>query len=152
MQDLKGRSFAFGDINSTSSHVVPRAMLLSEGIDLKDLLYYNYLGHHDDVLQAVLKGDFDAGGVKESAAIKHRDMGIKILRVSEDIPEFNFTVAADLDAQVLRDLKAALLALTDDDPETKSVLKAIYENYTGFVVAEDEDYSSIRVMMEKIGL
>ena len=151
MQDLRGRSFAFGDINSTSSHIVPRVMLLSEGIDLKDLQYYNYLGHHDDVLQAVLKGDFDAGGVKESAAIKHRDIGIKILRVSEDIPEFNFTVAADLDAQVLRDLKAALLALTDADPETKPVLTAISEDYTGFIEAEDEDYSAIRAMMSKIG-
>ena len=152
MQDIRNRSFAFGDINSTSSHVVPRAMLFSEGIDLKDLLYYNYLGHHDDVLKAVLNGDFDAGGVKESAAIKHRDMGIKVLRISEDIPEFNFTVAADLDAQITRDLKAALLALKDDDPETKPVLKAIYENYTGFTEAEDEDYSSIRIMMSKIGL
>ncbi|MBI5635086.1 MAG: phosphate/phosphite/phosphonate ABC transporter substrate-binding protein [Nitrospirae bacterium] len=152
MQDIKGRSFAFGDVNSTSSHIVPRAVLLAEGIDLKDLLYYNYLGHHDDVLKAVLNGDFDAGGVKESAALRHRDMGLKVLKLSEDIPEFNFTVAADIDGQVLRDLKAALLALKQDDPETKPVLKAIYENYTGFIEADDEDYANIRVMMSKIGL
>jgi phosphate/phosphite/phosphonate ABC transporter binding protein len=152
MQDLRGRSFAFGDINSTSSHIVPRAMLLSEGIDLKDLLYYNYLGHHDDVLKAVLKGDFDAGGVKESVAINHRDMGIRVLRLSEDIPEFNFTVSADFDKKTLMDLKSALMALKDDDQETRPVLKAISENYTGFIEAEDEDYSAIRVMMSKIGL
>lgn len=152
LPDIRGRSFAFGDINSTSSHVVPRAMLLSEGIDLKDLSYYNYLGHHDDVLKAVLGGDFDAGGVKESAAIKHRDMGIKVLRISEDIPEFNFTVAADLDKQILRDLRTALLDLREDDPEARPVLKAIQENYTGFIEAQDEDYSVIRGMMSKIGL
>ncbi|MBI5848650.1 MAG: phosphate/phosphite/phosphonate ABC transporter substrate-binding protein [Nitrospirae bacterium] len=152
LQDIKGRSFAFGDINSTSSHVVPRAMLLAEGIDLKDLQYYNYLGHHDDVLKAVLNGDFDAGGVKESAAIMHKDMGIRVLKLSEDIPEFNFTASADLDPQISRDLKAVLMGLKEDDPETKPVLKAIYENYTGFTDAEDEDYSTIRMMMSKIGI
>jgi phosphate/phosphite/phosphonate ABC transporter binding protein len=152
LQDIRGRSFAFGDINSTSTHVVPRAMLLSEGVDLKDLTYYNYLGHHDDVLKAVMDGDFDAGGVKESAAQKHRDMGIKMIRLSDDIPEFNVTVSADLDKQVIGELRTALLALKEDDPETRPVLKAISENYTGFVDAEDEDYRNIRVMMARIGL
>ena len=75
---LKGRSFAFGDLHSTSSHIVPRAMLLAEGVDVKDLQSYNYLGHHDDVVKAVLKGDFDAGAVMESIAYKYKGQGNKI--------------------------------------------------------------------------
>jgi len=86
IKDIKGHSFAFGDIHSTSSHIVPRAMLLAEGVDVKDLQYYNYLGHHDDVAKAVLNGDFDAGAVMESIANKYKDMGIKLVKVSEAIP------------------------------------------------------------------
>ncbi len=152
LSDIRGRSFAFGDVQSTSSHIVPRAMLLAEGVDLKDLLYYNYLGHHNDVINAVLSGDFDAGGVMESAAEKHRDMGIKILKFSEEIAEFNITAAATIEPEVFVDLKKALLALNDTDPATKGVIKAINESYTGFAEAADNDYANVRVMMSKIGL
>jgi phosphonate transport system substrate-binding protein len=152
VRDIRGRSFAFGDVQSTSSHIVPRAMLLSEGIDLKDLNYYNYLGHHSDVIEAVLSGDFDAGAVMESAAVKNQDRGLRIIKVSEEIAEFNITASADIDKQVLGELKNALLALNDSDPENKGVLKAINEHYTGFVEAEDDDYRNVRLMMTKIGL
>lgn len=152
VEDIRGHSFAFGDVQSTSSHIVPRAMLLAAGIDLKDLLYYNYLGHHNDVLKGVMSGDFDAGGVMESAALKQQDMGIRILRISEEIAEFNITAAADIDKEVLGELKKALLALNDTEPEKKGVLKAINEHYTGFVEAADDDYNNVRVMMSKIGL
>ena len=94
--ELKGRTFAFGDFHSTSSHIVPRAMLLEAGIELKDLSYYDYLGHHDDVAKAVLKGDFDAGGVMEDTAHKFKDQGLKFLKISGDIPEFNICVNKSL--------------------------------------------------------
>ena len=152
LEEIKGKSFAFGDINSTSSHIVPRAMLLGAGIDVKDLLYYNYLGYHEDVLHAVLNGDFDAGGVMEGIALAYKDAGIRILKFSEDIPEFNFSVSGNLDNRVTEDLKQALLGLDVATAEGAAVLKAICENYTGFTEATDDDYNSIRRMMSKIGL
>jgi len=152
MADIKGRSFAFGDIHSTSSHIVPRAMLLAEGIDLKDLLYYNYLGHHNDVIKAVMNGDFDAGGVMESMALKHKDSGIKMLRYSEEIAEFNITVSNSLDNDMVSQIKKALLVLNDTDAETRNVLHSINEGYTGFTEAEDRDYDNVRHMMNKIGM
>ncbi len=150
--DIKGHSFAFGDPHSTSSHIVPRAMLLAAGIDIKDLLYYNYLGHHDDVAKAVLAGDFDAGGIMESTAQKFKDLGVKLIKFSEEVPEFNICVSKDLDAQVVAELKKALTGIDDVTPEGTSVLKPINESYTGFVEAADEDYDNIRIMMSKIGL
>jgi phosphonate transport system substrate-binding protein len=152
IEDIKGRSFAFGDINSTSSHIVPRAMLLGAGIDVKDLLYYNYLGHHEDVLKAVLNGDYDAGGMMETVALKFKDKGIRLLKFSEDIPEFNICSAANLDVKVIADLKQALTRLHAGTPEGNSILKSINENYTGFVAASDDDYNNIRQMMSRIGM
>jgi phosphate/phosphite/phosphonate ABC transporter binding protein len=152
IRDLKGRSFAFGDIHSTSSHIVPRAMLLDEGVDLKDLQYHNYLGHHDDVAKAVLAGDFDAGAVMESTAFKYRETGIKFVKISEPIPEFNICIAENMDAGIKEDLKNAFLALNTSSTEGASVLKAVNESYTGFVQSSDEEYDGIKQMMIRLGL
>ena len=152
IKDLKGHSFAFGDIYSTSSHIVPRAMLLAEGIDVKDLQYYNYLGHHDDIAKAVMNGDFDAGAVMESTAYKYKDRGIKFVKISDDIPEFNICVSKNIDAKLKNELKNAFFSLNSDTPEGATVLKSISENYTGFVNSSDAEYEGIRKMMSTLGL
>ena len=86
--------------------------MLEAGIDIKDLLYYNYLGHHDDVAKAVLKGDFDAGAVMESTALKYKEMGLKLIKYSEEIPEFNICMSERIDfPKMASDLKKALVSL-----------------------------------------
>ncbi|OGW27115.1 MAG: hypothetical protein A2X59_04615 [Nitrospirae bacterium GWC2_42_7] len=152
IEDIKGHSFAFGDAHSTSSHIVPRGMLLEAGIDIKDLLYYNYLGHHDDVAKAVLKGDFDAGAMMESTALKFKDMGLKLIKFSDEIPEFNICVSKNFDRKMAAELKKALVSLNDNVPEDSAILKFINKNYTGFAEASDEAYDKVRTMMSKIGM
>ena len=150
--DLAGRTFAFGDIHSTSSHIVPRGMLLEAGVDIKDLHYYNYLGHHDDVARAVISGDFDAGGIMESTAEKFSKEGLKFLKVSGDIPEFNICVTAKCDPRLVEELKDALISLDEGTPESSAILRSINAGYTGFAPASDADYDGVRKMMLKIGL
>lgn len=150
LEDLKGRTFAFGDKRSTSSHIIPRAMLKQAGIDLPDLKYYNYLGHHDDVVKAVLKGDFDAGGVMESEAYRFKDKGIRFLKFSDDIPEFNICYNPSISEADLSIIKSALISLRDTDPEGATILKSIDESYTGFTEAKDSDYDTIRAEMARM--
>ena len=152
LKDLRGRSFAFGDINSTSSHLMPRAVLQEEGIELKDLSYYNFLGHHHDVAHAVLKGDFDAGGIMESIAQKFRGEGLAFIKVSPDIPEFNITVREGIEPEVEAGLRKALLALSFHNPRQKAIIESIDASYTGFMEAEDGDYSQIMELMKKMGI
>ena len=150
--ELKGRTFAFGDFYSTSSHIVPRGMLLEAGIELKDLSYYDYLGHHDDVAKAVLRGEFDAGGVMEDTAYKFKDQGLKFLKISEDIPEFNICVNKSLSKEEVSALRSVLTSLTDTSAEGEFVLKSIAKAYTGFTEARDEDYNGVKSMMLKLGM
>ncbi len=152
IKDIKGRSFAFGDLHSTSSHIVPRAMLLDEGVDVKDLQSYNYLGHHDDVVRAVLKGDFEAGAVMESIAYKYKGQGIKFVKISDEIPEFNICISKNIDVTILDKLKDAFISLTPDSAEGAAILKSINESYTGFVGSSDEEYDGIKKMMIRLGL
>ncbi|RMG03391.1 MAG: phosphate/phosphite/phosphonate ABC transporter substrate-binding protein [Nitrospirae bacterium] len=150
LEDLKGKSFCFGDPESTSSHIVPRYMLLNAGIDLSDLLFYNYLGHHDDVAEAVLSGEYDAGAVMELTAEKYKDRGLKFIKFSEEIPEFNVCATKEMPEDEAEEIKKALIELTDKTTEGLSILRAINEHYTGFVEAEDEDYEKIRDIMTQL--
>jgi len=152
IEDLKGHSFAFGDRRSTSSHIVPRAMLYEAGIELEDLSFYDYLGHHDDVAKAVLDGKFDAGGLMESTANKFKNQGLKYIKYSLDIPEFNICVNKGISEEVKLFLKQALTELDDSVEGNSKILRAITPEYTGFIEAEDSDYDGIREIMKKLGL
>jgi phosphonate transport system substrate-binding protein len=127
-------------------------MLHDEGIDLNDLSYYDFLGHHDDVVRAVLKGEFDAGGIMESAAEKFMDESLEIIKYSMNVPEFNICVNKDIPSHLKSALKQALLDLTETNPDDKAILHSISPGYTGFTEARFDDYKGIREMMDKLGL
>jgi phosphonate transport system substrate-binding protein len=62
LDDLRGKTFAFGDTLSTTGHVFPRKMLKERGIDpTRDLKQILYSGGHDATVLAVLNGKVDAG-------------------------------------------------------------------------------------------
>ncbi len=152
VKDIKGQSFAFGDKRSTSSHIVPRHMLFEAGINIEDLSYYDYLGHHDDVAKAVLEGKFDAGGLMESTALKYKEQGLNIIEQSVDIPEFNICINRKLPEEDKTNLRQALMDLEIKDPDGKEILQSIDSGYTGFNDSFDKDYDGIREIMKKLGL
>jgi methyl-accepting chemotaxis protein len=152
LKDLKGRSFVFGDPNSTSSHIVPRAMLKDEGIALEDLSQYEHLGHHDDVARAVLRGDYDAGAVMQSVAAGNPRDGLVVLATSPPIPEFNFCASPGLSERDREVLSRGLLDLNRDSEEGEKILESLYSDYSGFVRAEDADYEGIRKMMKELDM
>src|SRR5271169_3647937 len=46
LADLRGKSFAFGDINSTSGHLIPFAEMKKAGVDADHDLKFRYTGSH----------------------------------------------------------------------------------------------------------
>lgn len=152
LSQLRGRSFAFGDPRSTSSHIVPRAMLKKEGIALDRLGGYAYLGHHDDVAKAVLNGEYDAGAVMESVAERYTDKGLVVIATSPPVPEFNVSATASLSEKDKAGITEALLELSLDHPTTRGVLESLGPGQTGFVTAEDRDYDGVSEMMGEVDL
>jgi methyl-accepting chemotaxis protein len=150
--ELRGRTFAFGDSQAATSYIVPRAMLKDAGIDIEDLRYYNFLGHNDAIASSVLKGEYDAGGVRESTAYTFKDQGIRFLQFSDNVPEFNICYSRSLEGSELSIIKTALTSLNDSTTEGATILKSIDRSYTGFVPADDKDYDGIRMMMGKLGI
>jgi phosphonate transport system substrate-binding protein len=125
-------------------------MLLDEGVNLADLSYFNYLGHHDAVVKAVLKGEFDAGAVTEAIAEKFSGRGLKFIKISDDIPEFNFCAGTRMGEDDRNAVKAALFKLSLKTKEGAAILSDIDKSYTGFQEASDADFEGIRLIVSKI--
>jgi phosphate/phosphite/phosphonate ABC transporter binding protein len=150
-KDMRNHKFAFGNPHSVSSYLAPRLMLLDAGIDLKDLLHYEYVGSHEDVIKAVISGKFDAGAVTESIASRYKDKGIKFIKFSEELPGFVICAGKNVPTEIRGSMLSALTALTDAAPEASFILHSIYNKYTGFEKASDNEFSLLRTMMEKTG-
>jgi phosphate/phosphite/phosphonate ABC transporter binding protein len=148
VEAIKGKRFAFGDRMSTSSYLIPRAMLAEAGVGLGDLKDYAFLGHHDAVAAAVLAGEYDAGGIRESTAKQFESRGLAVIKTSTEIPEFNICVSKDLDRPTAERIKHALVAMGRKDTEQARSLTMIDRDYTGFTDAADSDYEEIRRIVD----
>lgn len=149
---LRGKTFAFGDRQSTSGHIVPRAMLLDAGVALEHFADAAFLGRHDAVAAAVLKGEYDAGALMASVAARYAAAGLAVVAESPPIPEFAVCAGPGLGAETREALRGALLRLSGGGAVAAEVLAAIDRDYTGFAEAEASPYDAILAMMERLNL
>lgn len=144
VEDLFGRSFAFGDHSSTLSHFVPHYMLLQKNISLDKLSKYSFTGKHQNVAEGVLLGIFDAGGLKPDVAKRYINKGLRILATSQPISEHLFVTNKRLDKSLQKKIKKALLKVD------VSVLKSIKNNITGLENVNDSDYNNLRKIISLV--
>ena len=141
LAEVRGKSFAFGDEESTIGRYLAQLYLLRNGIRAEDLGSFDYLGRHDAVGAAVGGGRFDAGALKESTYVKQVKDGIP-LRTIAHVPNVTkpWIARGKLPAQIKLELRRALLSVTD-----KSALREFQAD--GMVEGSDEDYAFIRESM-----
>lgn len=142
--DLAGKSFAFGD----KAALLQRAVVIEAGMPLEKFNDYKFIGHYDNIVRAVLNGDFDAGIVKDTMAYKWQSQGIRILYSSADLPPYNISASKNVDDILLEKLRKAFLALDKNNPGHLAVIKAIDENYDGFAPTSDAEYDIIRKLIK----
>jgi phosphonate transport system substrate-binding protein len=147
---LKGRSFAFGNEDSTGSHLYPRWMLKQAGIERDGGLgSFSYTGTHANVLKAVESGKADAGGLTESVARKGVESGtVRILATSDPIPEFAIVVNKAFPAELKARLLEALTGIDAGKPELAALVTPINRRASGFIKAKGDEYA---VPIEIIG-
>jgi methyl-accepting chemotaxis protein len=150
--DIRGQRFAFGNPHSLSSYIAPRNMLLDAGIDLKDLLHYEYLGSHEAVADAVQNGNCDAGGIAERVAGTLKDKDIRVIQYSEDLPGFCICCSRTMPQEMQLTLADALTALKETTPEGSLVLHAVYKRCSGFEKADDNEFAPVRTMMKRLDM
>lgn len=146
--DLKGKTFAFGD----KAALLQRATVVNAGIELEDFREYKFIGHYDNIVRAVMHGDFDAGILKDTMAYKWQGRGIRVLYASPPLPPYNIAVAANIDKGVYNRLKRLFLDLNDDSPEHLAIIHAMDTNYSGFAATSDAEYDIVRELVKPFDL
>jgi phosphonate transport system substrate-binding protein len=157
LQDLKGKTLAFGSESSTSGHLMPRFHLLQAGIDPnKDLARYAFSGAHDATAKWVEQGKVDAGALNESVwnkLVEEKRIDpakVVVFYTTPDFYDYNWTVRGDLDPQLARKLKAAFLALDYANPEHRVVLDL--QRTKKFIETRPENYLRIEEAAKSAGL
>lgn len=161
INNLKGKTFSFGDSISTTGHIFPRKILLENGINPeKDLKNVIFSGSHDAVVMSVLDKKVDAGATYCDSTdgksgpwnkLPQRDIKlIKVIAYSPKIPSDNICVNKDIDSKMVKKIEEMFLKFTIDT-QSKKLLSEIY-NIDGFEKATDEEYKIVRQAFESAGI
>ncbi|MBI5934208.1 MAG: phosphate/phosphite/phosphonate ABC transporter substrate-binding protein [Chloroflexi bacterium] len=154
LDDLRGQTFAFGAINSTQGHLIPRLMLQQAGLDLEDFRTYIYSGSHTATANAVTSHRVDAGALQDTLALELAQRGlVRILALSEPYPSSGIVVAPDVPELMIESVLKSLLQLAPtgaDAPDLYQWWRT--EMPLGFVRASDDEYQELRQIAETIGL
>ncbi len=149
LEDLRGRTFAFGSPHSTSGHLFPRYYLQQHGILVEDLASAVHLEKHDNVAKAVLKGVVDAGALKDVMAYRYRDHGLRFLAVIGPITTVPITVNPRTPEPIQRAIKRALLDLDPDDAKDRQVMQNWDPEFRyGFLEAVPGEYEPVKQMID----
>ncbi len=143
VQDLKGKTFAFGD----KAAILQRAVVVGAGMPLEGLGEYKFIGHYDNIAKGVSIGDFDAGILKDTMAHDWQHRGLRILHSSPPLPPYNIVASSQMDARLLKQIRQAFLALDIKNPAHKKVIQALDDEYSGFAPANDADYDVVRQLI-----
>ena len=151
VSDVKGKEVAYGDIASTSSHLIPKKMLLDNGLETKKDYKENFLGAHDAVALAVQNGHAQAGGLSKpifETLVKREVISldkVNVLQVSKPYPQYPWAMRSDLKPELKDAIRKAFTSLKD-----KKVLKPFKAQ--GFGAMTDAHYDVIRDLSKKLKL
>lgn len=143
--DLRGRAIGFGAPLSTSSHLVPRAMLESAGLRPGVDFTCRYFDHHERAARAVLLGDVEACAVRDLVGDRFVQRGLRLLAQSEPVPNFPLVLAPGLRAKVRDDLIRVLVDVPARDAKVRAAIAAWDEELSGgFAACQDGQYDGLR--------
>jgi len=153
--DLKGKSFAFVDPASTSGNLIPRKLLLENGIEPdEDFSTFYYAGTHNAVELAVANGNVDAGADSDNSYYRMLGEGQidpevnVIIYESEPIPGSPIAVRGGLPEELKSAIQQALIGM---DEQTIHKVSG-WGNIERYQAVQDSDYDVIRQTAEILGL
>ena len=149
--DIRGHDMAFGDIASTSSHLIPKSLLLNDGLSAGKDYKEHFVGSHDAVALNVQNGNAQAGGMSEPIFHTMMEKGllkadnIRVIATSKDFPEYPWTMRAGLNPELKKAVRQAFLDMKDP-----AVLKPFKAD--GFVSIDDKAYDPVRDLAKILNL
>ena len=154
LRDLKGKKFAFGDINSASAHLMPYVELKHAGLTPGTDFEVRYSGGHPLTVKLVETGIVDAGAVDEtvfssmvsSGKIDHNK--VHIFYTSKPFVDYVYVARKGTLDGAREKFSQALLELREGKDD--SVLKIL--RATKFVKASDDEYATLRQVAHELNM
>ncbi len=141
LEQLKGARVALPSAQSWSGIWLGNTGLPAVGLAPADLDSIHHFDHHQTVVWQVLRGNFDAGVVKESVAARYRREGLREVTRSEPIPGPPLVGNRRAAAAALEEIQRLLLALDPADPADRRVLTAWTPEFSnGFTPVTMDSY------------
>ncbi len=155
--DLKGKTFSFGSVSSTSGHLMPRYFLLKNGInpDRDFTQKPAFSGAHDATALWVEGGKVDAGALNFLVWEKLVQTGkvdtnkVKVFWTTPPYVDYVWTARSELDPSLRDRIAAAFLKLKYDNPAHKKLLDL--HRTEGYIPAKDEDWKGIEEAAKAAG-
>lgn len=157
LADLKGKTFAFGSVSSTSGSLMPRYFMQQDKIVPET--YFSrvaFSGAHDATAAWVEAGKVDAGVLNASvwdklvAAGKVDTKKVHVFATTPTYYDYNWTVRGSLDPVLAGKIKTAFLALDPANPEHKAILDL--QAASRFIETKPENYQGIEEAARAAGL
>ncbi len=157
LADMKGKQVSFGSQSSTSGHLMPRSFLLQADITPeKDFRRVAYSGAHDATIASVVSGKVDAAALDITVwrkFVTENKVDTKAVDVFYTTPpyfNYNWSVHADMPADLQQKIKAALLALSPANPEHAEILRL--NRATRYIATTPENYKGLETAARSAGL
>jgi phosphonate transport system substrate-binding protein len=155
LADLHGH-FVFGDVNSTSGHLMPLYYMQQEKVDPDVIKNASYSGAHDATALAVANGKAEAGSMDEQVYKKMTANGqlkpdaVRVFYTTPPFFDYVWVANKNLDPKTADSFADAMKGLSADNPEQKALLDLL--NAKGYVPANDADYGKLREAAQSAGL
>jgi phosphonate transport system substrate-binding protein len=157
LADMKGKQVSFGSQSSTSGHLMPRSFLLQVKIDPDaDFKRIAYSGAHDATIASVVSGKVDAAALDITVwrkFVNENKVDTKAVNVFYTTPpyfNYNWSVHADMPADLRARLQKALLDLDMNTPEGKEILTL--NRASRYIATQPENYKGIEAAARSAGL
>src|SRR5690606_19643688 len=145
---LKGKTFAFGSISSTSRNLMPRSFKMQDCIQPESIFSrIGYSAAHDATALRDLSGLVDAGvlnaTVRETLVANDNvdDSNVRVFATTPTYFDYNWTVRGTLDPALAEKIKQAFLALDPANPAHKEILDL--QAASRFIETEPANYKGI---------
>lgn len=157
LADLKGKTFSFGSVSSTSGHLMPRSFILKANLNPeKDFKQVAYSGAHDATALWVASGKVDAGALNflvwdKLVQTKKVDLTkVNVFWTTPPYVDYVWTARGDLDKGLQERIAAAFLKLDYGNPEHKRLLDL--HRTKKYIKATDEEWKGIEEAAVAAGL
>ncbi len=156
LTDLRGHTFAFGDVNSTSGHLMPEYFMRQARVDAQVIARAIYTGGHDATALAVANKKVDAGALDELIFKRLMQDGritasqVRVFYTTPPFMDYVWAARKTLAPRLAEKFAQALLRLDTARPQDRPILDVL--NASRYVRATDASYDRLRQAARDAGL